>query len=171
MATTANGWPYVVPADHPLEYPALSQQLANLLESRLGTAARPELATVTGLGVSLNTTDQNVANINSAAAGNPSGYQRLAVCVYAVTFNGAASAEGIFTLEVRNGGNSATLASISANQSLSSVGAKLSQVTLVLPYLMAAATGYTVRAMGRVSAGTGSVFSSAANHQLHRILI
>lgn len=35
MATTANGWPYVEPADHPLEYPAVSQQLANKLESKV----------------------------------------------------------------------------------------------------------------------------------------
>lgn len=35
MATTPNGWPYVAPTDHPLEYPAVSQQLANLLNSRV----------------------------------------------------------------------------------------------------------------------------------------
>lgn len=33
MATTAAGWPYVEPADHPLEYPTVSQQLATKLES------------------------------------------------------------------------------------------------------------------------------------------
>ena len=32
--TTADGWPYILPADHPLEYPAQSQALANLLDSR-----------------------------------------------------------------------------------------------------------------------------------------
>lgn len=36
MATTANGWPYVEPADHPLEYPAVSQQLANMLDAASG---------------------------------------------------------------------------------------------------------------------------------------
>lgn len=39
MATTPNGWPYVLPADHPLEFPAISQQLANLLESRFAAGA------------------------------------------------------------------------------------------------------------------------------------
>jgi hypothetical protein len=34
MATTASGYPYVVPADHPKEYPAASQALANLLQTR-----------------------------------------------------------------------------------------------------------------------------------------
>jgi hypothetical protein len=33
---TANGWPYVQPADHPLDYPTLSQQLATKLESAIG---------------------------------------------------------------------------------------------------------------------------------------
>jgi len=37
MATTADGWPYVVPADHPVEYPAVSQTLADLLEARWDT--------------------------------------------------------------------------------------------------------------------------------------
>lgn len=36
---TAGGWPYVTPEDHPLEFPALSQQLANKLESSGATAA------------------------------------------------------------------------------------------------------------------------------------
>lgn len=32
-ATTPGGWPYVLPADHPLEYPAQSQQLATALDA------------------------------------------------------------------------------------------------------------------------------------------
>ena len=32
-ATTPGGWPYVLPADHPVEYPAASQNLANKLEA------------------------------------------------------------------------------------------------------------------------------------------
>jgi len=39
MATTASGWPFVQPADHPVEFPASSQTLANLLESRVQSAA------------------------------------------------------------------------------------------------------------------------------------
>lgn len=35
-ANTAQGWPYILPADHPLEYPAQSQQMANVLGARLG---------------------------------------------------------------------------------------------------------------------------------------
>lgn len=31
--TTAHGWPYVTPDDHPVEFPAASQALANKLES------------------------------------------------------------------------------------------------------------------------------------------
>lgn len=38
MATTPNGYPYVAPADHPLEFPASSQQLANVLDTRVGPA-------------------------------------------------------------------------------------------------------------------------------------
>lgn len=38
MATTPNGWPYVLPADHPLEFPALSQALADKLDHDLGAA-------------------------------------------------------------------------------------------------------------------------------------
>lgn len=62
-ATTPGGFPYVLPADHPLEYPAMSQQLATLLDqlaaglsvmSVTGTRANPvvpqtiDLTTVTG---------------------------------------------------------------------------------------------------------------------------
>lgn len=32
MATTTGGWPYVESTDHPLEYPAVSQQMATQLE-------------------------------------------------------------------------------------------------------------------------------------------
>lgn len=40
MATTPAGWPYVQPADKPKEYPAVSQQLANKLQTMLpGPAA------------------------------------------------------------------------------------------------------------------------------------
>ena len=33
--TTAGGWPYVTPDDHPKEYPAASQQLAEKIDARL----------------------------------------------------------------------------------------------------------------------------------------
>lgn len=33
-ANTPGGWPYVLPADHPVEYPVQSQQLATLLDTR-----------------------------------------------------------------------------------------------------------------------------------------
>ena len=45
MAVTANGWPYVEPADKPLEYPALSQQLATKLDPY--TPLLPALTTLT----------------------------------------------------------------------------------------------------------------------------
>ena len=35
---TAGGWPYVTPDDHPLEYPAWSQQFAEIAEAKVGTA-------------------------------------------------------------------------------------------------------------------------------------
>jgi hypothetical protein len=37
---TANSWPYVTPDDHPKEYPAASQALANKLESLVGAGSR-----------------------------------------------------------------------------------------------------------------------------------
>lgn len=35
MASTVSGWPYVTPTDKPLEYPAVSQNLANKLEAAI----------------------------------------------------------------------------------------------------------------------------------------
>lgn len=36
-ANTAEGWPYLLDEDHPLEYPAHSQAMANLLDQRWDT--------------------------------------------------------------------------------------------------------------------------------------
>ena len=36
-ANTTDGWPYILPADHPLDDPGQSQALANLLDSRWDT--------------------------------------------------------------------------------------------------------------------------------------
>lgn len=46
-AMTPGGWPYVLPADHPLEYPAQSQSLANLLEQDARPRYRGSLASTT----------------------------------------------------------------------------------------------------------------------------
>lgn len=55
MATTPNGVPYVLPADHPLEYPTVSQQLANkvdtLFAGDLWTAWTPTLIGFTAQSV------------------------------------------------------------------------------------------------------------------------
>jgi hypothetical protein len=42
--TTTHGWPYVTPDDHPFEYPAASQALANKLESGPLMAAQERAA-------------------------------------------------------------------------------------------------------------------------------
>lgn len=47
MATTADGWPYVLPSDKPVEFPAHSQALANLLESRWDTYETSGVVTLT----------------------------------------------------------------------------------------------------------------------------
>lgn len=51
--TTAGGWPYLVPDDHPLEYPAQSQQLAALFD---------KAAPFKGSGLAVRNTDQSVNN-------------------------------------------------------------------------------------------------------------
>lgn len=47
--TTTSGWPYVTPDDHPVEYPAASQALANLLEARSRIVVAAKGADQTGI--------------------------------------------------------------------------------------------------------------------------
>ena len=55
MATTTRGIPYVEPTDNPLDYPEVSQQLAELLEIRL-----PKSGTVLAAFTAVNTNSDTV---------------------------------------------------------------------------------------------------------------
>ena len=154
-ATSPGGFPYVLPSDHPLEYPAASQQLTNALD-----ASRVKLDTVGGSAVTLSLAFQTAATIAAASGGNTFKKPALAFAVYHVLAVMPANIGWQAQLEVRDAANATTLASMLTRlQNGSAANAELS-MTVVVPYVMAAETQYVIRAqvsnIGSTAGGTVS---------------
>jgi len=80
--TTTNGWPYVTPDDHPFEFPAASQTLANKLDAQVPLV---KLRTVTGPY----TTDTNgFFTVPATTFGLTTLTGAMASIVWGATYNG-----------------------------------------------------------------------------------
>ena len=83
---TTGGWPYILPADHPLEYPATTQQLATKLDA-LGLRAVTALKSADQSGIASGAG----AGFTATLANVPAGHPVIGIIHHVGTLNGVAS--------------------------------------------------------------------------------